>query len=310
MAPQSAQDRPSNPGPLLLDSLGYPASRSVRLARRLSVFGLCLLLAYVLLILRGALPLQLINPAWQVAVSTALIDNAAIALVGLAIVHFAHYLDPDNERLQWLTSWVARLAILAALGFLLLIPLRAYDTWALLQQMAHGQNRQVAQAIGRLDRFRQVIQLSASKDDLQSRLRAIQAPPLSPSLQAQSLAVIKQELSGSLQKAQAVLERNRKPPNQKARSGLLIGNLRAMLTALIYAIAFAAGGQRPKSQMNFLEDVLQALARIRGLAGGAAKPRDSTQSHMEAYIQEISSEGRKADADHADADDDLNGPVR
>ena len=81
---------------------------------RFHVFGCHLLFAYGLLLIRGAVPVQLLKASWQVAATSVLVDQAPNALVGLAFFYLAGFLDPDNFRLQARVAWVGRLAILAS----------------------------------------------------------------------------------------------------------------------------------------------------------------------------------------------------
>lgn len=72
--------------------------------------------------IKGAVPVKLLNPAWQVALTSVLDGQAPIALMGLALLYFSVFLDLENPRLQARIAWVGKLAILASVGFLLLNP--------------------------------------------------------------------------------------------------------------------------------------------------------------------------------------------
>jgi len=237
---------------------------TLRLASRLNVFGICLLLAYLLLVAAASLPLQILNPSWQLGLSTALVDNAAIALVGVALLQIAAFLDPEDERLQQRVAWVARLAILASLGFLLLIPLRAYNLFTVSDVAGNVQERRLSQASTRLNQLRDAVRGAASKEELGSRLKALNAPALPPAIEAKPLEAIRADMNRSFERMEAALQQRRqqsRQPRPGTRTNLVVANLRQMLTALVFAVAFAAAGQRFSSPFTFLDDLLSRLGR-------------------------------------------------
>lgn len=259
-----------------------------KLARRLHVVGICLLLAYLAVVAGAALPLQLLNPAWQVGLTAALIDNAPIALLGIVLPHLAAFVNPDDEKLQKRVAGLARLAVLASLGFLLLIPLRAYNVFTLLDLAGNAQERRIDQASTRLNQLRDAVRAASSKQDLASRLKALNAPPLPPALEAQPLPAIRANLDRSFDRMAAALQQRRQQPSQPragSRTNLLFANVRQMVAAVIFAVAFAAAGQQSKSQLSFLDDLLRGFGR-RSKQLGKGNDAD-VKTHMNDYVRMI-----------------------
>jgi len=259
------------------------------LASRFQVFGCCLLLAYGLLVIRAALPVQLLNPAWQVAATSVLVDQAPIALVGLALLYLAEFLDPDNFRLQARVAWMGRLAILASLGFLLLVPLRAYNIWSLPRAVDSAQERRIDNASARLDRMRRAVRTASSKEDLTAQWRELSIPALPAALQAQPLPVIRAQLNRTFTQMEASLEQQRQQVQSKnaPTQTMALANGRQMLASLFYALAFAAGGQRSRSPFSFLDDLLQ---RLRFSSEPPSPSQRSATAEIDDYIKILDSE--------------------
>ena len=53
-----------------------------------------LFVTFVVSVVAGALPPQLLDPLWQLRLASSLIDNAPVALLGLGLVHLQAYLSP------------------------------------------------------------------------------------------------------------------------------------------------------------------------------------------------------------------------
>lgn len=101
------------------------SDRSHQMASQLGLLAVCLLMLYLLLVLAAILPLRLLDPGWQLRFTQALISNGFLALLGLALIHLTTYLDPSHPDLIRRCNSFAALALVAVLGFPLLIPRRA-----------------------------------------------------------------------------------------------------------------------------------------------------------------------------------------
>jgi hypothetical protein len=258
----------------------------IKLARRLYVVGICLLLVYLSVVARGVL--QSLNPAFQVDLLEALIDNGPIALLGIVLPHLAAFLNPDDEKLQKRVAWLARLSVLASLGFLLLIPLRAYNVFTLLDLAGNAQELRIDQASTRLNQLRDAVRAASSKQDLTSRLKALNMPALPPDLEDKPLPAIRANLNGSFDRMLAAQELRRKQSSQLtpvARVNQLFSNVRQMIASAIFAVAFAATGQQSKSQLSFLDDLLRGFGR-RSKQLGKGNHAD-VKTHMNDYVRMI-----------------------
>ena len=96
--------------------------------------GKGLFLVFLGYLIVDSFPLQLLIPNWQLAFVARLLSISSIPLVGFACVHLAVILNPANRLYSQRLGTMRRLAMVAAIGFLLLIPLQGYATWTVLQQ--------------------------------------------------------------------------------------------------------------------------------------------------------------------------------
>jgi predicted PurR-regulated permease PerM len=104
-----------------------------------------------------ALPLQRLDPCWQEALIAALLSNGHLPLIGLALSHLAVVLQPANRRLRHRFERFRQLAVVAAFGFLLLIPLQVSATWRGVQDSTSKASLQQQQEQQAISALRQII---------------------------------------------------------------------------------------------------------------------------------------------------------
>ena len=97
----------------------------------LSVVALVLFVLFVSLVAAVLFPVQLLDPAWQLRLAGTLINTAAFPLLGLALLQIAAELGPHDPQLKNRARLCSQLAVAAALGFLLLLPLQTITGLAL-----------------------------------------------------------------------------------------------------------------------------------------------------------------------------------
>jgi hypothetical protein len=74
----------------MASSLGY----------KLSFISIALFLAYGAAVLTGILPLSLFDANWQLRFCSVLVENAALTLVGVALLNLAIHLDGTSLPLR------------------------------------------------------------------------------------------------------------------------------------------------------------------------------------------------------------------
>lgn len=216
---------------------------SPMLGPTLSAVGLGLIALFAIAAFSQVLPLRLLVSAWQLRAASVLVETGPFALIGLALLQLGARLDPSNERLQLRWHRLGRLGVVAALGFLLLIPLQAVAAYLSRQTAVNVQRRQEQQLERNFSALRQQIGAAASFPDLQRRLAGLQAPDLAVQADVlrQPLPEQKRALLRSADQLEQSLRRNltraRAPERTRA---LLQGIARGMVSALVLALGFAA----------------------------------------------------------------------
>lgn len=228
--------------------------RRVNTADFLSLIGLALFVTYAVTVLNTILPVAVLQPDWLVTFISALLDSAPLALLGLGLVHLVAYLEPDDERIRNRRDAVARWAIGAVIGYLLLIPLQAASAVQGHALVTRSQGSAMEVALERAAEFRSAIEAATSVEDLQQRITTLQGPGLRltdtrPSL-PELKAVLVERLAESVRSSATLIH----SPWNPGLWAIVQRTLRVLVLSLAYGLAFAAGSQRPDSQLSLLRE--------------------------------------------------------
>ncbi|MEA5414693.1 hypothetical protein [Synechococcus sp. BA-132 BA5] len=233
------------------------AGERQRLSSLLAAVANVFVLLFVLAVALPLIPLKLADPFWQLAFTAALCTNGFLALLAVLLLNLAAALLPEADWLVGRRQLVGSLCRWMALAYLLLIPLQGLAAWRALDWVGAAESRGARQELQRIRQFREAVVSANSVAALQANLAVIQAPPLGPEDQRQSLTVLKTSLLSQLQAAE---QRARVSNGGQAAGGsgsvaanaldpaklLALGKdcLRVVLLSLGFALAFAAAAQR------------------------------------------------------------------
>lgn len=226
--------------------------------RSLGPLAVCFFVVFATIVAGSALPPQLLDPAWQLRLSSTLINTALLPLVALALVQIASVLDPKDQQLKERRRQYSRLAVIASIGFLFLVPL---DVSAVLRQQnsqLKDQAGRIASSEHRLAALRLALKDSGTREQLIQRLRLINAPILAPADQTSSLPEIKAKLGPILDQAQNEITRQRASLPTLPIAALLPDILRNSIASLALAAGFAAFARRHRADRTLLEEIQQA----------------------------------------------------
>ena len=146
---------------LLQELKSRPGDRP-EFALRLWFVAFALLMVFAATVLNAALPLRLVDPRWLQGLIQALLSQGFLPLIALVLLQLAVVLNPDSNRLRRRRDRFSRLALVAALGFALLIPLQLASTWGNLNQQTSGQNQQRLQGLVVIGQLRHAISTTTS----------------------------------------------------------------------------------------------------------------------------------------------------
>ena len=215
----------------------HPLQRPI--TAQLIAIALALLSVFIAGLLPQLLPPRLIDPSWQLRLCGLMAETGVLPLMALGLLFLATYLDPANLWVLAFRVGSSRLAGLAAVGFLLLIPLQIFAVISSHSSLEFHQQKQRQTAQVRLDVLQQAIASAGSSDELNQRLQTLKAPPLPPSEQALPLPQLRTLLSERLLQTRSLLQNKFSAPTQVPRSTLLLQVLRGVVSNLAYGVAFA-----------------------------------------------------------------------
>jgi hypothetical protein len=227
------------------------------LARRLGFFGSALFVVFAVLVVATILPPRLLDPNWQLRFVSSLLNQASIPLVGLGLLFLASYVDPGNGALERLARRCARLSIVAALGFFLLIPVQLAGVWGKVGLAIASQNRDITTTAAQAETFRRLINSASSPQALQQALIAQRVQPLTPAQLSRPMPVLRAQLLERLASAEKRLEGQPRGLQLRHWLSLVQGMTGSMLVSLAYGLAFAAGGQARGKEVSLLDQWLQ-----------------------------------------------------
>ena len=215
----------------------HPLQRPI--TAQLIAIALALLSVFIAGLLPQLLPPRLIDPSWQLRLCGLMAETGVLPLMALGLLFLATYLDPANLWVLAFRVGSSRLAGLAAVGFLLLIPLQIFAVISSHSNLEFQQQKQRQTAQVRLDLLEQAIASAGSSDELNQRLQTLKAPPLPPSEQALPLPQLRTLLSERLLQTRSLLQNKFSAPTQVPRSTLVLQVLRGVVSNLAYGVAFA-----------------------------------------------------------------------
>ena len=253
--------------PLIHDLQERPGDRP-ELALRLWIIAVVLAVIFLATMLNAALPARLLDPRWLQRMIQALLDRAFLPLIALVLLQLAVVLHPASTRLRRRRDRYSHLSRLAAVGFLLLIPLQIASSWGTLNLLASGQQQQRLQGVAMVGALRQAVNTSSSHEELEQRLRNLPVKLNNPGSRADLALPFRERQRRIL----AGLDRSEQ---QLARASgpapipwlpLLESSLRVVPTALALAAGFAV------------------------MALGAGQPRSRLAAEEQAYFEALGSE--------------------
>lgn len=235
----------------------------------------------------AALPPQLLNPAWAAAFVQSLLDNGVTALVAVALLLLASYLDPANPQLNAHRRFCCHLCCYVVFGYLLLIPLQGYSAYRLLSQARQQDVLQFDATARRISRFAKEVEAARTYDQLSSVLRANQGVSIAATDRQRPLAQTKAMLRLKIQQAQTMVAQSRRADQLSGKAFVQLQlTLRNWILCLGYAIGFAALAQFPRSQGPLLQELFAAV--MDRLENGLQRRQQQLQKREQQQLEQRS----------------------
>jgi hypothetical protein len=274
------------PDPQPLQSESAQQSAGIMLFR----VGVALLVIFTILLLAGLFPIKIIDPGWQLRVIRTLVNNGTIAVLGLVLISLAPVINP-TETLKKRRLRIANLAVIASIGYLLIVPLQGIAIWQGLSSFGISQARQLQAAKDKIELIRKAVNESGNTAELQKRLQAIPGPSLPPLNTNTPIEIVRPQLLSLLNTAQGQLRQRSAGAGLSADrlQQLVQESIRVGLSALVFAAAFACGSVWPGGSRNLFDSWLKIFSALFGWM----RPRRRTgkKSSDREYFDQLSGSG-------------------
>ena len=222
----------------------------------LSDGALALFAIYALVIAFDILPPRLLDPNWLMNVALSLSRNLVIPLAGLVFLHLAAWMAPMSNSIQDRRNFFASLARWAMIGFLLLLPLIGYATWASNNAIKIQKQIQLNTAQKTVNRLTRAIDAASTPAELQISLLALNGPNIPKELLSQPLPLLKQQSRIMVNQAYKTLVQDYKGFGTAQYLPLFIRAAKALCLSLVGAFASAALAWNPIKQQSMLGEIV------------------------------------------------------
>jgi hypothetical protein len=235
-------------------------------ARSLSNLALVFVVLYVLLVVSVAIPASLLDPAWINRVTAILINGASMPLLAMLALVTGTRIYPESSLFKARLQLFSKLAAVAALGFLMLIPLNAY-TVVLQRNNEPTQLRSLDAAERQLASYRNAAKQAISVADLNGRLQKMGAPQLNPSEASLPLPDLKARLNSAFdQTARQIVDQRKALQASAGWSTKLPEVLRVSIACLALSFGFASFAKLTATGPLLMDRVQANLAKFSPLS--------------------------------------------
>jgi len=224
-------------------------------ARLLADAALALFAIYGVVVAFDILPPRLTDPLWVLAASTALVNAVSIPLAGVVFLHLAAAIAPYTNWIHQRRQRISRLAALAAVGFLLLVPLLGFATWRGITNVNAATKKQALGYTANAKRLLQSIDKATTPRELQQSMAALQGPQIRDEDMIQPLPLLKKVETQIVKQVLSAYLSQLPKADSNAYKPLYIQTLRTALLALVSSIAFAAVVWDPLKRQTLLRSI-------------------------------------------------------
>lgn len=231
--------RPSLPA--LTKPFTGPTGQPVAVSAVLNGAASCLFIVFAITALTLVLPLDPTNPSWQLRLVGGVINGAPLALVGFVLLHGAAHLDPHHARHAVRLATARQRALLAAIGFVVLVPLQAAAIWTLLSADADQLAQRRATTEATFVTLRGAVQRAGTPEALQLEMRALRGPVISEQQIKLPIAALREQTLRTLARTESVMNQQLSGLDQKSIMELVQSGIRMGVSSLAFAFAFALG---------------------------------------------------------------------
>ncbi len=231
--------------------------------------GNALLVIFAVTVVLALFPPRLLDSTWQLQFNTILVNNGSMALLGLLLRGLANWMDPEDRDLQTGFNRVKKLAKLAVLGYLLIVPLHIFAFWRAIDTSKQASTDQIRGAEIRLGVIRKAVEASSSTAELQARLRQLPgAPLLTEEQMALPMAQIRARFNSAADQSESRINAAPTGPNPNRVQQGVKESVRVVIASLALALAFRTTAKARVRAPLLIDPEQEALLE------GALEPQD------------------------------------
>ena len=229
-----------------------------QMADSLQWLSFALILVFLAQIIPALFPIALLQPEWMVRFSGSVRGIASLPLIALGLFMLANMIDdkvmPSSSHLQLFR----RIASLAAIGFLLLIPLQTYGSVVGIRSQLQQNQAQ----LNRLTSAAELVQNASNESQLRDAIRAIPgADGVADQPLGADVKTIKSALLDKLRETTNKLQTQLDDSKTKSIENTIPPLIRDAIISLAYAIGFAGMGYGQNGNSSLLRRLLNTNKR-------------------------------------------------
>ncbi|MEB3331529.1 MAG: hypothetical protein VKI83_03435 [Synechococcaceae cyanobacterium] len=248
---------------LLPGPLGDEARWLRRLSLPLRASAIALCINFVAGVAGANFPPDWTRPGWILNLSVTLVNGATMPMVALCLLQVVAFLERGLAIEQRLLEWFRYLALWAAVGFLMLLPLLGFCSWQVLSGASAEDARQARQAERAIERVEILGRSGLEGSELKRRLEQIPGVRVPVDFEKRDQPQLRKELGQSVLRGRSLLI-EQQVGRRNQRLVLMMRNwLRVPLSCLAYALAFGAFARRSNTSRPLYEELGDLRRRLR-----------------------------------------------
>jgi hypothetical protein len=180
-------------------------------------------------------PLRFTNPVWEFQTIGAMVEHAAIPLLGMALIFYRHqgYIRELEKKFLGCLSWVC---LLLGLLYLLMVPLGIIDSWRIYQVERANIVSQITTQNQQIEQIKTQLEQAKTDEQLEQLLAKITPPGVSP--EVKNPQAIKNKLLSEMSQAQRQMKSQADTVDETKKQALLKNSVKWNLGALVAGTLF------------------------------------------------------------------------
>jgi hypothetical protein len=229
-----------------------------QMADSLQWLSFALILVFLAQVIIALFPIALLQPEWMVRFSASLLGIASLPLMALGLIMLANMIDDEVKPSSSYLQFFRRIASLAAIGFLLLIPLQTYGTVVGIRSQLQQNQAQ----LNSLTSAAELVQNASNELQLRAAIRAIPgADGVADQPLGADVKTIKSALLNKLRESTNKLQTQLDDSKTKSIENTIPPLIRDAIISLAYAIGFAGMGYGQNGNSSLLRRLLNTNKR-------------------------------------------------